>query len=252
MPLGDRIRGRIRHGLYNPLSLDWSLKFAATSLEDTKYVQCPLWTEKNVGVTFSFWIKSDRLDGNYAQGGECILYVGKYGPALTPGYNGYMILWGRVAEASKRLALWQYNVLTTWALTLDLNFLNWTHIAIELIDEGTTIHSKSYVNGVLNRERTGLDKGTVLPTTQSFFGSDEKYIGLINTHPLRENVWLDEMRVWERILSDAEIKADMFNAPSLANLVAWYRMNEGSGTITTDFGGQSKNGTINGAEWSLK
>lgn len=67
------------------------------------------------------------------------------------------------------------------------------------------------------------------------------------------NVWLNEIRAWEKVLSDAEILADKGRTtPDLTNLVAWYPMSEGTGTLTKDKSGLNKNGTINSATWARR
>ncbi|WP_016949096.1 LamG-like jellyroll fold domain-containing protein [Anabaena sp. PCC 7108] len=60
-----------------------------------------------------------------------------------------------------------------------------------------------------------------------------------------------EIRLWNRIRSAEEIKADMnrYLVGNEAGLVGYWSLNEGSGNIVTDKTSQGNNGTINGAIW---
>lgn len=248
MPLGECIRGRIRHGLNNPLvGIDWVLKFAG-SPGVPQLVQCPLWTPKDVGVTFTFWIKSNRTESAYGFPSECVLSNGAYNHPLK---NGYGIYWGSTT-APKRLWFYQHSIYTVYDITFDFDFLKWTHVGIVLIDADPKIKARTYVNGVFNGERSNITKGA-LPTNRSCYGASDQFVDAAVT-PLMPDVWLDEIRVWERALTDAEILADMFmGTPNPTNLVAWYSMNEGIGTLTKDKSGLNKDGTIiNGAAWDVR
>jgi len=225
---------------------EWALKFAGLP-ETPQLVQCPLWTAKNTGVTYAFWIKSNRETSAYASPSECILYNGAFNIPLSDGYGIY---WGWGPTYPQRLIFYQTTV-AAYLISFDITFTKWTHIATVLIDADPNIRIQTYVDGVLNRDRSDIPKGT-LPTTRSLYGATDEYVAQF-IHPLRENVWLDEIRVWEKTLSADEVKADMLAAtPDPQNLVAWYPLNEGKGTVAKDNSGQNKDGTISGAAWAQR
>jgi glucose/arabinose dehydrogenase len=121
----------------------------------------------------------------------------------------------------------------------------WTHLAATF--DGTT--QRLYVNGVevASRAQTGSIE--------------------TSTGPLRlggHSVWgeffqgyIDEVRVYNRALGQAEIQNDM-NTPvggapgpvPPSGLVAAYGFNEGSGTVAADASGNSRTGTLSGATWT--
>jgi hypothetical protein len=63
---------------------------------------------------------------------------------------------------------------------------------------------------------------------------------------------VDEVRIWDKQLSQAEVRTDMFNElsspSSVSNLLAYYSMSDGSGSTLSDDDG-SLDGTITGASW---
>jgi len=64
---------------------------------------------------------------------------------------------------------------------------------------------------------------------------------------------MDEIRVWHRALSQAEIQSDMNRHidPALqSGLIGYWRFNENSGSITADLSSSGNTGTLNGNQWS--
>ena len=57
---------------------------------------------------------------------------------------------------------------------------------------------------------------------------------------------IDELRVWNDVRTQAEIKANMHTelSGSESNLVAYYNFNDGSGTTSTDLTSNSNDGTM--------
>src|ERR1035438_8378902 len=114
----------------------------------------------------------------------------------------------------------------------------WVHLAF-VSDTSTRL----YVNGVLQ----GTNAATIaLPLGQ--LGADVP--GRYFNH-LRGT--LDEVRIWNRARSQAQIQANMNHALALpqTNLMAYWRFNEGSGLIAHDSTGNSANtGNLsNGVAW---
>jgi Concanavalin A-like lectin/glucanases superfamily len=113
-----------------------------------------------------------------------------------------------------------------------------------------------YVNGVRNN---GVLTGTI-PASQVNSAVNVN-IGR-RTGGYYFNGIIDEVRIYNRALSQAEIQADM-NTPigsppptptptatPAPGLVAAYGFNEGSGTVVHDVSGRGNNGSISGATWT--
>ena len=120
----------------------------------------------------------------------------------------------------------------------------WTHLAV-------TWQSGGYMVGYINGEEVGRIQASNNP------------IGT-NTNPLRIGAapWdpryyfvaglIDEVRVWNRARTAAEIQADMYRrlTGSEDGLVAYWPFDEGTGTTTADATGHGHDGTlINGPTW---
>jgi len=126
----------------------------------------------------------------------------------------------------------------------NINTGDWVHVA--LIKNGST--SSLYINGVL--ETSGTVNGS--PSNNQFqianlheFGSQQNryFPGLI-----------DEVRIWSVAKTAQNIIDGMYDALAgdEANLVAYYKMSNGSGTTLTDnkSSGTMYNGTIVNATWT--
>ena len=80
-------------------------------------------------------------------------------------------------------------------------------------------------------------------------------IGMAPWYNLNEKFfkgYMDEIRIWNVVRTEAEIKANMYKelSGSETNLVTYYKMSNGSGTTLTDNQADgTNNGTINGAAW---
>ena len=118
-------------------------------------------------------------------------------------------------------------------------FGEWVQITVVKNDGGT----KLYFDSQLAAETTS----TMLPTDNPLFigvqynGNNEHWSGNI-----------DEVRLWNIALSDAEIQSN-YNAVLTGNesgLVGYWNFNDGEGSTLTDLSGNDNHGTINGATWS--
>jgi hypothetical protein len=125
-----------------------------------------------------------------------------------------------------------------------LNANEWYHLAATY--DGATL--KSYKNGTLITSNTNPSGYPTLETNTLKLGS----------HALPGNGhfggMLDEVRVWNIVRSEAEIKASMFKelAGSESGLQIYYKMSNGTGTSLTDNSGNNNTGTLtNGPEWKL-
>jgi hypothetical protein len=115
----------------------------------------------------------------------------------------------------------------------------WSDVAVTY--DGATL--RLYVNGrqVSSRAATGIIQ---TPTNPLWIGGNrpygEHFQGLI-----------DEVRVYDRALSQNEIRRDMATPVAAApGLVAGYSFDAGSGTTAADSSGNDNTGEIRGADWA--
>ncbi|MHC1737071.1 MAG: LamG-like jellyroll fold domain-containing protein [Ignavibacteriaceae bacterium] len=129
------------------------------------------------------------------------------------------------------------------ASTLVLN--KWTHLAGTY--DGST--AKLYVNGSLVKSSPSTSSigSTDLPLV---IGNHGNTVGGDFTRPFIGSI--DEVRIWNTVRTEAEIKASMYKelAGNETNLLAYYKMSNGSGTSLTDNSVNSNTGTLtNGPTW---
>lgn len=110
----------------------------------------------------------------------------------------------------------------------------WTHIAVtydNAVVAGTEV--RSYVNGELVRSESAPD---TLGDTQADY--NQLRIGGREFWPDTFEGHLDEVRIWSRVLSQAEIRAGLNRAPDGADpgLVAGWRFDEAEGETLLDAG----------------
>lgn len=124
----------------------------------------------------------------------------------------------------------------------------WNHVAFAF--DPSISYYKCYINGA---EKTLTNRGANPVSTAVITTSIPLKLGVRdgNFYPLKGR--LDEVRLWKSIRTEAEIKANMFRELGTdANLIASYKMSDGSGTSLTDNSGNSNTGTLtNGPTWKL-
>ena len=110
---------------------------------------------------------------------------------------------------------------------------SWYHVAATY--DGN--YQKIYINGSL--VKTSADRNAVLPS-----GTSEYRIGL-STANYFDGI-IDEVRIWNAARSADEIAANMERelVGNESNLVAYYKMSNGSGTTLTDNSSNSNTGTL--------
>ncbi|MDP6860853.1 MAG: LamG domain-containing protein, partial [Candidatus Marinimicrobia bacterium] len=111
----------------------------------------------------------------------------------------------------------------------------WVHLAVVATTDSTTL----FVNGAYYTKNDETNFNMPLST-----------IGKNGNNTLNAN--LDELRVWNVARSAYQISSSM-SAELNGNesgLVAYYKMNSGSGTFLTDHSGNGNHGTISDATWS--
>jgi hypothetical protein len=171
--------------------------------------------------TIEFWayVPVTGNDGNSHQ----FMAQGYPGSAFYIGYDGSGTI----------------NVGDIWGPTgIPMPFGTWTHIALTF--DNTASLASLYINGTL--------------ATASDFGFSDFYpfrIGaqLDGTQLLAGEV--DEVKAWNTVRTPAQVRSDLFGIPSFSDntLVAYYQMNDGTGTNVTNSAtntGSQLTGTITG------
>jgi len=124
------------------------------------------------------------------------------------------------------------------ALTLGV----WQHVAatydgsnIKLYVNGTEIASQAFVGGITNAD-IDLCIGTILNALDPRFMTGQ----------------VDEVRIWNVARTASEISSNMNQSVSGANLVAYYKMSNGSGSTLTDDSGNGHNAELSGSPtWAV-
>jgi hypothetical protein len=198
----------------------------------SQYISVPGTSEDFPGSAISVeaWIKPTDLTGSHT-------IVGKYGGSgqgflletSGTGLKGSVYLSGQTTVTAGTLAtgLWQH-VAMTWVAGGSINL---------------------YVNGVNVGTSSATAGGTYVANSQDML------IGLYSTNYLSGSV--DEVRIWNDVRTASEIKSNMFkeisNPTGDASLVAYYKLNETSGTSAANASQYSGlNGTVQngaGTEW---
>ena len=113
-----------------------------------------------------------------------------------------------------------------------INSGNWTHVAVT--KDGNNI--KLYVNGMLDASGT-LTK-TNVPSQFNI-----AFLPHYNTYFQGQ---IDEIRIWNDVRTETEIRENMTKSlvGNEANLVAYYRFNEGDGTTLYDYTSNGYNGAL--------
>ena len=114
---------------------------------------------------------------------------------------------------------------------------DWSHIA--LTSDGTTL--RLYIDGELDATAPSL-------TARTTTGTDLE-IGASTILSQYFNGLIDEVRLYDEVLSVAEIERDLDAAIATQDPIAAYSFDEGRGSIAGDFFGDH-DGTISGAIWA--
>lgn len=116
----------------------------------------------------------------------------------------------------------------------------WTHLAIAYSDKS----EKVYVNGELAaaRERSGPLK----PITKDMLVGNSDMFGSPGNEPTPFHGLIDEMRIWDKPLTQQEIRARMgkYLRGNEAHLVAYFPFDEGVGQIAHDYTGHWISGSL--------
>lgn len=190
-------------------------------------------------ITIEAWINPTSFGFNSAQNS----IVCKHG--WSSGEGGFVLRCGGTGELSFNLAGIDLNHLpVSWVEVISgtgiLSLNNWYHVAGTF--DGNEV--KCYVNG--NLEGTTAFQGTIAPSTSyplalgrladPVYGPDRYFSGS-----------MDEVRIWNRALSQSEIMSGMNNhidPTSASGLVSYWRMNEGANSTIYDVAGTNNGGLV--------
>ncbi|UOQ96195.1 T9SS type A sorting domain-containing protein [Hymenobacter sp. 5317J-9] len=201
----------------------------------TKYVQANTVTLNTSALSLEGWVKVTAFktafpyitsimgieDGNAAA-------MLRFGDATIPaGKLQFVLTVGTV----------QYKVTSNATCTAN----TWYHVAGTF--DGTAM--KLYINGALDNSTAVT--GTAAATGVFYLGRNYEALRTLNGS-------LDELRVWTRALTAAEILANPCQvSPTATGLEAYWRLNEGTGLTTQDLTGKGHTGTLVGmaaTDWS--
>jgi hypothetical protein len=179
-------------------------------------------------ITIEAWIYTKNINQDWQA------IAGKQIP-----YNG---VYSIIIESNSKKVAFYLNLGGTWLSRVNsitqLEQDKWYHVAATY--NGSS--AKMYINGKL--DNSAACSGTISDNSSVSF-----YIGKNNNVCFNGN--LDEIRVWNIARSEAEIKTNMYKEIGThANLKAYYKMSNGTGTSLTDNSGNSNTGTLtNGPVW---
>lgn len=175
-------------------------------------------------------------------GGANILMKGNYGYGIHLGNDG--------CSPGNKLGYWvNAGCGSTILSTGTVPFNQWVHVAVVV----TTSPSQTltfYINGV------NAGSSTSSSITINNGGNGPLILGMQGTGCSCNyfNGKMDEVRIWNTALTQAQIQANMNNSvsPSSANLQVYLRADNASGTTATDLSVNGTNGTlVNGMTWEV-
>ena len=183
-------------------------------------------------VTIETWVKPSHTDwqniwmkGNYG-----------YGLALTGSSTS--------CQTSLKLAFWDQSACASAIIsTITYNNNEWNHVAVTVIDNGSNLTVYFYINGKEDGPHTSSQTAISNGGSSSAAYISRQGVGC-NCNYVTGRI--DELRVWNDVRTQAEIKANMHTELSgnESNLIAYYKFNEGTGTTVIDKSSNSNNGTM--------
>ena len=180
-------------------------------------------------ISIETWIKTDGL-------GSRQTIAGKGYPNTGEPYYQYHVEIRAGGEIYFPLSLNGTRQTTETSATI--NASQWYHIAC--VYDGSTI--KVYIDGV--EESSSNASGSISTYSTSFYLG--AYSGHVSSNVGSFNGVMDEVRIWNDARTVAEIQENMHKelAGNESNLVAYYKMSNGTGTSLTDNSSNSNTGTL--------
>jgi len=135
-----------------------------------------------------------------------------------------------------------------YALTRSISLGVWTHLAITKSGSSFVL----YVNGVSRATHTTSVTLDYAGTTMFELASGVAKDGVSPTKVLDGTI--DEIRLWDIARSATDISTDMGKTitpahPEYAHLVAYYQLDDGSGTVASDTKGTHPGNLVNSPMW---
>ena len=159
-----------------------------------------------------------------------------YGLALTGSSTS--------CRSSLKLAFWDQSACASAIISTGTYINNeWNHVAVTVIDNGSNLTVYFYINGVKDGPHTSSQTSISNGGSSSIAYISRQGVGC-NCN-FMDGV-IDELRVWNDVRTQAEIKANMHTelSGSESNLIAYYNFNDGSGTTSSDLTSNSNDGTM--------
>ncbi len=225
---------------HTPYAKDYNLYFNGASSNYANFAQEPSLGYSNTTITIEAWINtsntaytfqeifSNNLDGNYNTSYNNLQF--------RTDINGYL-------EFGMNTGTWQ-SVKTTQQVTTG----KWVHVAV--VKNGTGTNNVTlYINGIASG--TG--------TVSQDFTPDQMFVGAyLQNGAIVANTYfngnIDEVRIWNIARTQNAIESDMYKelAGTEAGLIAYYKMNEGSGTTLSDASSNDYTLNLSGSDWQWK
>jgi len=196
-------------------------------------------------LTVEAWIKPSAWGNEYWDNSIFCKH------SWSTGEQGYVLRCGANGQLSFNFAGLADGVPTSWkdivsddnALVLD----TWQHV----VGSFDGYRMRLFVNGVQIAD--SLFVGTLVPGTNfnACIGRLSDF-GAFETRYFKGKI--DEVRVWNRALSQEEIQQKMsvhLDPSQEIGLVGYWRLNDSTGSAVTDLSGNLNNGTKYGASWQL-
>lgn len=197
-------------------------------------------------ITVEAWIYPTSWASNPYQGSIFCKHSwsaggGEQGYVLRAGGSGQFSFNFAAKDSLGTLLGWQDLLSPVNALTLN----TWAHVAGTFDGDSMRL----FLNGV--RIASKVMHAKIVAST-----AFKPSIGKISdTGTGQTRYWigrLDEIRVWSRALSAGELlahKGNHIDTTGANRLVGYWRLNEGTGTLTSDLSASGNNGTLNGPTW---
>jgi hypothetical protein len=208
----------------------WAMDFDGTS----DYVEVPdddNFNIDNSDLSVEFWFKSFNLGGAG--------FVSKKENDSLPGW----VIWTRAVEP--HTVKWRGDDGTLKDFDLgwtgaDYEDGKWHQVVVVYSESDTSI--KAYLDNSLTAESLNY-------SLEDAANTRALTIGFAETWPQYLNGQIDDVRIYNRALSETEV-TDLYYKKDITNgLVGHWKFNEGSGSTAYDSSGNGNHGTIYGATW---